>query len=282
MARPKASRVEMLPVQRRAAILDRLRQQRAASIQELTSELGASASTIRRDLEYLEESGYLERTHGGALLQRTELATFEPEPSIAAETAVAQKRAIGAAAAARLQPGQSVIFDSSSTVDAAARAVIAREIGITVVTNSLTIAQRFAGVPSAQLVVVGGSNRPGSATLTGEPGQTFLKSIHADVAFIGVHAITCPLLTETSLEVAAMKRQMIGAARRVMVLADSSKFTLPSFSTICEVNRIHEIVTDDGAPPPELVALRALDVACTVVPVAPSDPANEAAAGQGA
>lgn len=275
MARP---RVEMLPAQRRAAILERLKQHGAATIHELAAHLGASASTVRRDLEYLEEAGYLERTHGGALLQPTHRTTFEPEPSIAAETAWPQKRVIGAAAAGLLSAGQSVIFDASTTVEAAAIAAVARGLALTAVTNSLDVAARFAGVPSVRLVVVGGSARPGSGTLTGDPGQSFLETVHADVALIGVHAITPPAFTETALEVAAMKQRMIAAARRVVVLADGTKFGAPSFATICRAESIDALITDDGAPADALAALRELGVEVTVVPADPGD----GGAGEGA
>jgi DeoR family transcriptional regulator of aga operon len=263
------TRVEIIPAKREALILDFLRQRGAAGIQELAEEIGASASTIRRDLDHLVRRGALERTHGGALLQRTEHATFEPEVAVAAEFARAQKKLIGSAIAAELQHGQSVIFDASTTVLEAARAVAARRLAITAVTNSLAIAQALAGVPNLQVVVPGGTLRPGSMTLTGRPGEDFLRTIHADVALIGTHAITGRLLTETSLEVAAMKRAMIRAARRVLVLVDSSKFTSPSFCTICDVAEIHEIVTDDGIDAAQLASLRTLEVPLRLVPMPP-------------
>ncbi len=269
---PGRGRVEMIPAKRRALILERLKRDGAAAIQELAEVVGASASTIRRDLEHLVKQGALERTHGGALLQRTDHATFEPEIAIAAQFARAEKEAIGAAVAAELQSGQSVIFDASTTVLAVAREVAARRLALTAVTNSLAIAQVLADVPEVHLVVPGGTVRRGSLTLVGRPGEDFLGTIHADVALLGTHAITGTTLTETSLEVAAMKRAMITAARRVLVLADSSKFSSPSFCTICDASEVSEIVTDDGIDPANLTALRALNLVVRVVPVGGSRP----------
>lgn len=260
-------RVELIPAKRRALILERLKREGAAAIQELAEIVGASASTIRRDLEYLEKQGALERTHGGAMLQNAERATFEPDLAIAAQFARSEKEAIGAAVAADLRPGQSVIFDASTTVLEVARAIAARPISLTAVTNSLAIAQTLAGVAGIHLVVPGGTIRPGSLTLVGRPGEDFLGTIHPDLALLGTHAITDGLLTETSLEVAAMKRAMIAAARRVVVLADSSKFAAASFCTICAVSQIHEVVTDDRIDPAHLSSLRDLDVAVRLVPV---------------
>src|SRR5262245_3824096 len=106
-----SKRVEIIPAKRRAMILERLRRDGAASILELAEEIGASASTIRRDLEQLTEGGYLERTHGGALFVPPLQATFEHEPSLNAQLQHRQKRAIGALAALRINPRESVIFD---------------------------------------------------------------------------------------------------------------------------------------------------------------------------
>ncbi|MBB3771634.1 DeoR family transcriptional regulator of aga operon [Angulomicrobium tetraedrale] len=260
-------RVDMIPAKRRALILERLRREGAAGIQELADAIGASPSTIRRDLEHLVKQGALERTHGGALLQSTERATFEPDAAIAAQLRCREKNAIAAAVADELQPGQSVIFDASTTVLAVARAVVTRHLPLTAVTNSLAIAQILAGAPNIHLVVPGGTVRQGSLTLVGRPGEDFLRSLHADIALLGTHAITGRTLTETSLEVATMKQAMIAAARRVIVLADSSKFTSPSFCTICDVSDVQEIVTDDGVDLAVLAELAGMNVAVRVIPV---------------
>jgi len=109
--------------------------------------------------------------------------------------------------------------------------------------------------------------RPGSLTLVGRPGEDFFRTIHADLTLLGTHALTDGLLTETSLEVAAMKRAMIAAARKTLVLADSSKFSAPSFSTICTVSEVDEVVTDEGIDSAQLANLRSLDVAVRVVKI---------------
>ncbi|MDQ0393265.1 DeoR/GlpR family DNA-binding transcription regulator [Labrys monachus] len=260
-------RVELIPAKRRALILECLKREGAVGVQELIDVIGASPSTIRRDLEYLEQQGALGRTHGGAMLQRTELATFEPDLATAAHFSRAEKEAIGAAMASELRAGQSVIFDASTTVLEVARAIAAAPIRLTAVTNSLAVAQVLAGVPEVRLVVMGGTCKPGSLTLAGHPGENFLRTIYADVAIIGTHAITGGRLTETSLEVAAMKQAMIKAARRVVVLADNSKFTTPNFCTICDLSEIDEIITDDGIDPAQLTSLQSSDVAVRVVKV---------------
>ena len=275
-----SKRVEIIPARRRALILERVRKNGAASIQELADEIGASQSTIRRDLEQLTEGGYLERTHGGALLVPPLQATFEREPAINAHMQRDQKHAIGVAAAERLNPRESVIFDSSSTVLEAVRAAAARDLSLTVVTNSLEIAQICASSANWRVIMPGGTVRPGSRMMVGEPGESFLKTVHADVCLVGAYAVTGRVLTDASLEVASLKKAMIGSARRTILLVDSSKFQAPAFCTFCDLSAIDEVITDDGISPEHLSALRAQSVKCTVVSTAPGQPSIQVVRGK--
>ena len=158
------------------------------------------------------------------------------------------------------------MFDSSSTVLEAARSAVARDIPLTAVTNDLATATVLSASPRIPCCCPrrhGAARLGDAARRTG--GGVLPRTLHADVAFLGTHAITGRLLTETDLGVAAMKRAVIPASRRIVVLADSSKFQAPAFCTICDVAEVHEVVTDDGVDPAELAALRALGVSVTVV-----------------
>lgn len=260
-------RVEIIPAKRRAMILEHLRINGATSIGELAEAIGGSQSTVRRDLEHLMEGGYLERTHGGALLVPPLQATFEREASINAHMQRAQKIAIGAAAALRLNPRESVIFEGSSTVMEAVRAAVTRDLQLTVLTNSIDVAQLCSGVPHWRVIMPGGTVRPGSSFLTGEPGQSFLQTLHADLCLTGAYAVTGNILSDASIEVAALKRAMIRSARRTILLVDASKFTAPAFATFCELSAIDEVITDDGISADHLASLRAIHANVTVVPV---------------
>jgi len=261
--------MEMIPAQRRAMILERIKRNGSASITELAGGIGASSSTIRRDLEQLTEQGYLERTHGGALLVPPLQATFEREPALNAHLQRNQKRAIGAEAALRISARESVIFDSSSTVLEAVSGAIARQLPLTAVTNSLDVALLCAASPSWRVIVPGGSVRAGTRMLVGEPGESFLKGIHTDLCLIGALAVTGTFLTDASLEVAALKRAMIQSARRTILLVDSSKFQAPGFCTFCTLSDIDELITDDGIAPEHLAGLRSSNARVTVVAVQP-------------
>lgn len=245
----------LIPAERLARVLEFVRRQGVASIHSIADELGTSLSTVRRDLDELTARGYLDRTHGGAVLRSRQQTTFEPSRDIAGNMAVAQKAAIGRHAASLIEPGQSVLFDSSSTVLEAARAVVARGIHFTAITNDLAIAQEFAAAASIKTIVPGGTLRPGSVTLTGEPTLDLLRRLRVDMALIGIHSMAGLKVSETSLEVAAVKRAMVEAARRVLLLADSSKFESPAFCEVGPLDLFDDLITDTGISAELCVAL---------------------------
>lgn len=262
-----AQETTLIPAARRAKALELVRLHGAISIQRLADEMKTSISTARRDVDYLSSEGYLERSHGGALLSVRSRTTFEPATDIADQVARAAKIAIGRHAAGLIEDGQSVILDSSSTVLEAAHALAERELSLTVVTNDLRIAVALREKPKVQLIVPGGQVRPGSFTLIGSAAQSVIRSLHADIALIGVHSLAQLRPSETSLEVASLKQAWIEAANRVLLLLDSSKFEQSAFCEICPIQRIHEIVCDDALDSAHRRALEQLGLRVTLVPI---------------
>jgi DeoR family transcriptional regulator, aga operon transcriptional repressor len=251
----------LLPPQRRDRIVGFLRRSGAATLQQLSQALDVSPSTLRRDLDTLEAEGILDRTHGGALLRQQPYSTFEPDPQTAAVLSPREKRAIGRAAAAGLTPGQSVLFDSGSTVLEAARAVLERGIALTAATNDLAIAQLLGASPQVRVLVLGGQLRAGSHTLVGDAVIEGARGINADVLLMGAHAVTGGEVSETLPEVAAVKRAFLRAASSRWLLVDASKFRPRAFMTVCGITEFHQVVSDDALPRAEVDALRAADVA---------------------
>ncbi|MGP1395464.1 MAG: DeoR/GlpR family DNA-binding transcription regulator [Inquilinaceae bacterium] len=233
----------MLAAQRRAKVLERIRTHGGASLRDLSESLRVSLSTVRRDIDYLTESGHLTRTHGGAMLQG-QFTTFEPDHDIAAATATAAKTAIGRAAAGLIQPNQSVIFDSGTTVQAAASAALARRVPFTAITNDLLIAQVLGASQSIPVIVIGGTLRAGSNTLLGPPGDGLLGTLHADLLLLGAHGLGNEAFSDTSMALANEKRAMIRAAERCVLLADGSKFGAQAFCDIAPYPDIDEIITE--------------------------------------
>ncbi|MFZ5827306.1 MAG: DeoR/GlpR family DNA-binding transcription regulator [Bacillota bacterium] len=234
-------------------ILERMRSGVAVKVGELSLEFGVSESTIRRDLRELEDSGLLERTHGGALPAESTLA----EPTFAEKTdqQATEKRAIGVMAASLVRDGDSVILDAGTTTLEVARALRGRQ-NLTVVTNAFHIAAELADVESIHVVVTGGSVRGTTLALVGPTAERSLGEINADWAFIGTNGIDLErgLSTPTQAE-ASVKRQMIAAARQVVVVADSSKVGKVAFATIAPLSTAQVLVTDQGADPDFVAAL---------------------------
>jgi DeoR family transcriptional regulator of aga operon len=216
--------------------------------------MGVSGSTVRRDLDELDREGAVRRSHGGAVT--AEGTAFEHRFEDRRRHNPEEKKRIGDYAATLLGAGQSVVFDSSSTVLAAAEALDRRNLGVAV-TNDVGVASVLAEAPGASVVVPGGEIRDGSFTLLGSYTQAFLNGLHVDVAFVGIHAVTGDVLSESSLEVVEAKRAMMRAAHRVVLLADHSKFRPPSFFEVARVDRLDDPITDDAAPP------EALEAACS-------------------
>ena len=254
----------LLPAQRRQHIIEFLHRHGAVTLQQMASALRVSISTLRRDLDALADEGLVDRTHGGALLRHQEYSTFEPEFAAALELSPLEKQRIGQVAAEELLPGQSVIFDSGSTVREAAIAAAARNIEILAVTNDIEIAQILGACRAMRVHVFGGQLRSGSNTLIGDEVLAGASRIRADVLLFGAHAVTEGVVSEASSEVAGVKRALMRAATSKRLLVDSSKFRPRVFMTVCEVSELDEVITDEGAPRDEVERIRGAGAKLTV------------------
>lgn len=258
----------MLPAMRRARIIELVRKDGMASLKDMADSLAVSLSTLRRDVDFLCESGHLERTHGGAVLNVNRQGSFEPAPEIASALESAAKRAIGQRAAELIQPGQTVIFDSGTTTAAAARSASDRGIAFTAFTNDLAIAGLLSANSAIKVYVAGGNVRTGSTTLLGSGALQSILRLRADIAFIGTHAMTAADLSDTSIELAEIKRTILMAANFVVLLADSSKIFSRAFCTFGHTSDIGLLVTDARITPQAETDLRTRNVAMDIVPEA--------------
>ncbi len=220
----------------------------------MSAEFGVSESTIRRDLRDLEESGLVERTHGGALPADSTLA----EPTFAEKTDqhLAEKQAIGLLAASLVRDGDSVILDAGTTTLEVARALRLRK-NLTVVTNAFHIAAELADCDSIHVIVTGGSIRGNTLALVGPTAERSLEEVNVDWAFVGANGLDLKrgLTTPTQAE-AKVKACMIAAARQVVVVIDSSKVGKVAFATIAPLHGLHVLVTDANLPPETLGELQ--------------------------
>jgi len=253
----------MLSEERRREIVELLRNDGRVLVTELARRYKTSLITIRKDLESLHRQGLLERTHGGALPIRTgaiqDQTLHEKERLHRGE-----KLRIATAAVHLIRPGQVIILDSGTTTTAIARAC--RQIrNLTVITNATNIASELAD-SSVEVILTGGSLRKNSFSLVGPLAEESLSKISADLLFLAVDGfhVTYGLTTPNQLE-ARVNRAMSEAARRTVVVCDSSKFGHRSLSLIMPVTSVHETITDKGIPKPDLKALRDANIEVRLV-----------------
>lgn len=232
-----------LPPQRRQRIRSIVESRRAARLEELSSSLGVSQATVRRDLDALAMEGRLRRVHGGAVAldERPSELHFD----VKAVEAVEEKARIAARAIELLSPDDTVYLDSGSTVLAAARLLRGWD-RLTVVTNSLPAAMELAG-RGPRLIVIGGEFRATSQALVGPLTHLLLDALHVDRALVGTFAFSLEEgLTTTDPAEAYTKELVLGRSREVILLADSRKVGTRSFVSAGRLEAIDILVTDTG------------------------------------
>lgn len=234
----------MYAAERQQHILDLAQVEGRVEVNALAESLDVTPETIRRDLTSLERVGRLRRVHGGALpVQRL---GFEPSVSARSQRFVAEKSRIAKAAIELVPEEGTVLIDAGTTTLRLAESLPSQR-ELTVVTNSLPAASVLSILPTIELYLLGGRFRTRTQAIVGEWMEGSLSDLTIDVAFLGTNGIslTRGLTTPDPVESRA-KRAMVGAARRAVVLADSSKFGPELFSRFAQLEDIDTIVTDTG------------------------------------
>jgi DeoR/GlpR family transcriptional regulator of sugar metabolism len=238
----------VLAQQRQASILDRVRRQGGARVADLVRVLGVSDMTIRRDIEALAERGLVAKVHGGAIA--IEGATDEPGYAAKSEQQRVEKAAIAQAAAALVKPGSAIGISAGTTTAALARELVGVA-ELTVVTNSIPVADVFyhGGRPDQTVVLTGGTRTPSDA-LVGPVAQEAAARLNLDLLFLGVHGMSARAgYTTPNLSEADTNRALVGAARRLVVLADHTKWDMIGIATIAVLSDAQVVITDAGLPP---------------------------------
>lgn len=251
----------MLDTERRQQIVDLVEQRKSLTVAELGAHFNVSAATIRRDLRLLSERGMLERAHGGAA-RRVRGATEMPEPPLLhrATLQAAEKRRIGAAAAAHVHDGETIIVTSGTTTVEMARHLGERS-GLTVITNAINIVVALAPFPNITVIVLGGVLRHSELTVLGALAEDALENLRADKLFLGSSAIHVDYgLSAENFAEARSDQLLMRAAREVIVLADHTKFGRVATVRVSPLPRIRRIITDTGLPADAAEALREHDI----------------------
>lgn len=245
----------MFPEERRREIVTGLKRDGRCLVADLARRLEVSEVTIRQDLDVLEREGVLRRTHGGAILN---VKIGLERPFQVEETAhAAEKGRIALAAVDLVSSGDTLILDVGTTVTAAARHLVDQKKKPTVFTNGLNIAAILEADPDITTVVTGGTLRPKQHSLVNPLAEFILPRIHADMALIGVSGIEAEHgVTNVNVAEAEMKALFVRAARRRVVLADSSKIGKVALAKFADLQEIDLLITDLGADEDDIAAIR--------------------------
>ncbi|MGP3970444.1 DeoR/GlpR family DNA-binding transcription regulator [Streptomyces sp. 6N223] len=245
----------MYAPERQQAILRLARERGRVDVPGLAEEFRVTAETVRRDLNALARAGMVRRVHGGAIPAGR--LDFEPDLSEREATAVAQKERIARAALAELPDEGSVILDAGTTT-AALAAALPLDTSLTVVTHALPLAARLADHPGIELHVVGGRVRHRTRAAVDAWALRTYGEITADVLFLATNGFSPDSgLTTPDLAEAAVKRALIAAARRVVLLADSGKFGRQHFARFGALGQAQLLITDDGLSAADARAIEA-------------------------
>jgi len=230
----------MLVDQRRDSILETIQSKGYVALQQLVEDVGASESTIRRDLDHLDRIGQIRRTRGGAAYVGESLTGFDVRQGRATE----EKQRIGRTTAELIESGETVLLDGGTTTLEVARHLGGKK--LQVVTNSLPLANLLVGATNIELVFLGGYVYPKTGVALGGLTVEALKGIHARRLVISVGGITEAGLFNSNSLLVETERQMLEVADEVIVVADSGKLGHSELAHLCPLKDVDCMVVDNG------------------------------------
>ncbi|MFC5467557.1 DeoR/GlpR family DNA-binding transcription regulator [Cohnella suwonensis] len=238
----------MLVAERYEKIVGWVNERGSIRVSELSELCQVTEETIRRDLDRLEQSGRLRRSHGGAVSVRDDkLAHPEIPYSVREITNADEKRRIAREAIKLIQPKDRILLDASSTAWYMASDV--PDLSLTVLTNSIKVATELSGKEKIEVIATGGILAQRSLSFVGPLAERSLDAYHVDKVFLsckGVHLERG--ISESNELQARIKSRMIGMADQVILLADSSKFGVQAFTHVGDLSQVDVIVTDKRMP----------------------------------
>lgn len=233
----------MLVAERHQKIVELVNERSSVRVSELSDIFSVTEETIRRDLEKLEKENKLQRSHGGAISVQEEEAEVHFSERVI--TNVQEKKAIAFEAAKRVEEGDRILLDASTTAWYMAKAL--PNMTLTVITNSMKVVMELSKKERINVISTGGILLPKSLSFVGPLAERSLDLYHVNKTFLsckGVHLEAG--LSDSSEQQALLKKKMIGQSDHVFLMADSSKFGTRAFSLIGPPDNIHEVITDSG------------------------------------
>jgi DeoR family transcriptional regulator, fructose operon transcriptional repressor len=250
--------MRMKQAQRILKVQELFAKEEFVNFDELCQQFNASKSSIRRDLIKLERKGVLRRVHGGAisLQTRDEVLDFSRLSGSFQE----EKSRIGKRAAALVEEGQTVILGGGSSVVEVAKSLSDRS--IQVVTNSIPVAQIFWDSKQVEVTLTGGYLYPRLGIQLGPICERMLHSVSADIVIMGIRGITSAGISDSNSLIVESIRSMIKAARKVVVVADHSKFGRDAMIHVADLEEIDQVVSDKNLDEAHQQMLKTHDVDC--------------------
>lgn len=237
----------MYATERQQAILATARQDGRVEVKGLADTLDVTPETVRRDLTALERRGLLRRVHGGAI--PVERLGIEPAVADRESRMAGQKERIAKAALEELPDGGAVILDAGTTTIRLAE-MLPDDRELTVVTHGLPIAMLLASRSNITLHLLGGAVRGRTLAAVGPWTEAAIRDVYADVAFLGTNGITAERgLTTPDLAEAGVKRALVAASRRTVVLTDHTKFGRADFAQVAPLSAVDTVITDSELEP---------------------------------
>lgn len=247
-----------LMLDRRGRIAALVRQRGSVRVQDLAEQFQVSPVTIRTDLAQLEKEGLLVRDRGGAVAAapRSALVAFETRTSLH----LSAKQQIGRAAAALVAPGDTVLMDAGTTVVEMVPH-LPQAGPLTVVTNALNVGLALQGLHDVRAILLGGTINYATFGTLGAMAEHDLEGLVVEKLFLAAETVhTEDGVTDSTFEIAQLKRAMVRAARQVVLLADSSKWGRSGFIKVTPLSSINTVVTDAGLSRADQIALERLGV----------------------
>ncbi len=246
--------VDLSITTRRRLVAEAIAKEGFMPLAALASQFGVSESTLRRDLESLDESGLVKRTHGGAVYVKS----AAPQPLGFADresTAMAEKSQIARAIAAMVQEEETIILDGGTTCFRVARELAGRR--LCVATNSVPIAGVLMGELATEVTLIGGYVYPRTGVALGDAALRHLEGLAANRLVLSCAGVMDGSAYNSNQMMVAVERRMMLSAGRVILAADHNKLGSPALVKLCELAEIDVIVTDAGATAEQLAALEA-------------------------
>ncbi len=259
---PRSVKPSSGPVGRRKALLDYLLPIGSAQVDELASHFGVSRMTVHRDLKVLEEQGIVRRVHGGVTVHSSNLA--DSTILYRSRLADAEKNALARAAVELVEPGQAVILDDSTTVVHLAAHIVSRK-PLTVISSSLTVIDILKDAHGIETICLGGHYNPRFNAFFGYFCEQTVGCLRANILFMSTSTVLGTVAYHQQEEVVKVKRALMSAADKKVLLIDSSKFGKTALIYLASLTEFDEVITDSGISAADEETLRKSGVRLRVV-----------------